>query len=448
MTHREDNPITLESWPNAILHIDGDAFFASCEQAIHPELKGRPVITGAERNIVASMSYEAKALGIQRATPLWEARKVCPEAVILPSDYETYSLISKRMFAILRRFTPMVEESSIDEGYADLEGLRRVYRTGYEEIASRIRAEIEKELDIPVSAGLSLTKTLAKIASKYKKPRGFTAVPGYRLHHFLKEIPVSEVCGIGPNTTPLLAKKGVFTALDFVKRNERWIHALLGKTGSELWRELRGEKVYALNPQEKTSYASVSKAKTFTPPSSDPAYVKAQLFRNTESAFIKLRRYRLAARRFSVILRRQDFRGDAMEGHLNRPTSSSFEVFPFLNKVFRELFRPGTLYRQTAIVLTHLAVDAEIQLELFEDPVCMVKMQKLSRAIDGINASYGKHTVFSAQGLYLANATSGAPHHGKRDLSGRACLPQRKLSLLPGETFRQRLNLPFVQIKV
>ena len=122
------SPFLLHSWPNAIVHLDGDAFFASCEQSIHPELKGRPVITGAERNIVASMSYEAKALGIKRATPLWEAKKICPGLVVLPSDYETYSLISKRMFAIMRRCTPVVEESSIDEGFADIKGLRRLYR--------------------------------------------------------------------------------------------------------------------------------------------------------------------------------------------------------------------------------------------------------------------------------------------------------------------------------
>ena len=189
--------IMIRSWPNAILHIDGDAFFASCEQAIHPELKGRPVITGKERNIVASMSYEAKAFGIKRAVALWEAKKLCPGVVILPSDYETYSLISKRMFGILRRFTPAVEESSIDEGFAELNGLRRIHRTSYPEIAARIRETIEKELDIPISAGLSVTKILAKLASKYKKPHGFTVVPGYKIHEFLKNIPCRRFAGSG-----------------------------------------------------------------------------------------------------------------------------------------------------------------------------------------------------------------------------------------------------------
>src|SRR5882724_5041887 len=118
-------PLTLHTFPRAIVHIDGDAFFASCEQSRRPKLQGRPVVTGKERGIAASMSYEAKARGVTRGMRIAEIRKVCPEAVILPSDYETSSLLSKRFFAIVRRYTPDVEEYSIDECFADLTGLRR-----------------------------------------------------------------------------------------------------------------------------------------------------------------------------------------------------------------------------------------------------------------------------------------------------------------------------------
>jgi len=117
--------LNLRSWPQAILHIDGDAFFTSCEEAVHPELKGKPLITGGERGIVACASYAAKALGIKRGVPLHEAKKICPGLIVLPSDYETYSLFSRRMYNIVRRFTPQVEEYSIDEAFADLTGLRR-----------------------------------------------------------------------------------------------------------------------------------------------------------------------------------------------------------------------------------------------------------------------------------------------------------------------------------
>src|SRR5512134_3576231 len=116
-------PLTLASFPRAILHIDGDAFFASCEQSRRPKLQGRPVVTGKERGIAASMSYEAKARWLTRGMRISDIRKICPDAVILPSDYETYSLLSKRFYDIVRRYTSEVEEYGIDECFADITGL-------------------------------------------------------------------------------------------------------------------------------------------------------------------------------------------------------------------------------------------------------------------------------------------------------------------------------------
>ena len=141
-------PLTLSSFPRANVHIDGDAFFASCEQSRRPKLQGRPVVTGKERGIAASMSYEAKARGVTRGMRLADIRKICPEAVILPSDYETYSLLSKRFFAIVRRYTPDVEEYSIDECFADLTGLRRPLRMSYLKIAERINPTATPIFDV------------------------------------------------------------------------------------------------------------------------------------------------------------------------------------------------------------------------------------------------------------------------------------------------------------
>src|SRR5215217_2231556 len=139
----DSQPLTLSSYPQAILHIDGDAFFASCEQAGNPKLKGKPVITGKERGIAASMSYEAKARGVTRGMRLSEIKRLCPDAIILPSDYETYSLLSQRLVAIVRRYTPEVEEYSIDEVFADLTGLRRPLRMSYEAMAATIKRELD-----------------------------------------------------------------------------------------------------------------------------------------------------------------------------------------------------------------------------------------------------------------------------------------------------------------
>src|ERR687887_824534 len=209
----DDTPLTLHSFPRAIIHIDGDAFFASCEQARNPALQGKPVITGRERGIVASMSYEAKAGGVTRGMRLFEVKRLCPEAVILPSDYETYSLLSTRFFAIVRRYTPDVEEYSIDECFADLTGLRRPLRMSYLKIAERIKKELDAELGFTFSMGLAPNKVVAKIASKWQKPSGLTAIPAKELHRYLDKLPVQNVWGIGPQTTALLTKHGVTTAL-------------------------------------------------------------------------------------------------------------------------------------------------------------------------------------------------------------------------------------------
>src|SRR3989338_5565262 len=255
------------------------------------------------------MSYEAKRRGVVRGMRLFEIKKICPDAVILPSDYETYSLFSKRFYGILRRFTPDVEEYSIDEAFAELSGLRRVYRSSYEDIALKIKATVESELGITVSVGLSLTKSLAKICSKENKPSGFTCVQGHEIHDFLKKIPTERVCGFGPNSVALLKKNGVRTVHDFLMRPLLFAKKLFGKVGVELWHELRGEAVYPIQTAPKDGQASLSKTKTFTPASDDKDFVRAQLLRNLESAFIKLRRHHLRAKTLSIFLVNHEFRG-------------------------------------------------------------------------------------------------------------------------------------------
>ena len=146
-------PLSLYSFPRAILHVDGDAFFASCEQARNPDYKGKPLITGKERGIASSLSYEAKAMGVKRGMRLYEIKKLCPQVIILPSDYETYSLLSKRLFEIVRRYTNEVEEYSIDECFADLTGLRRPLRMNYTQMAERIQKDLSVELGLYLFGG-------------------------------------------------------------------------------------------------------------------------------------------------------------------------------------------------------------------------------------------------------------------------------------------------------
>lgn len=433
-----ENPdfITLDSYPQVIAHIDCDAFFASCEQARNPRLKGAPLATGEERGIVSCPSYEAKAAGVVRGMRLHEAKKACPKLITLPSDYELYSIYSERMFAIIRKFTPDVEEYSIDEAFCDLKGLRRIYRCSYPEIAAMIKQDIQKALGITVSVGLSLSKTLAKICSKQNKPDGFLAMPGNELHKFLPKIALERVCGFGPNTVSLLQKCGVKNVFDYVQKPKLFAEKLLGKVGMELWLELRGEYVYKVSAEQKRKYLSISKTKTFMPASKDREFVKGQLIRNLESACIKLRRHNLSARNLTVYLRKSDFTGLGVDGRINRHSSSTLDFTNACAELFGRIFEEHCTYRATGVVFSDIVPEGRDSNDLFEDPVKIEKIHKISTAIDEINSAYGKHTLHIGSS-HIVNNKESHP---------RNCIAWRKLELLKGETFRKRLGIPLLNL--
>lgn len=436
-TSNPNNLITISSYPQAIIHVDCDAFFASCEAARDPSLKGRPLATGKERGIVSCPSYEAKSAGVKRGMRLGDAKKACPELIIIPSDYELYSIISERLFTILRRYTPQVEEYSIDEAFCDIEGLRRLHRSSYPEIAMKIKDSVHKELGITVSIGLSLTKSLAKICSKENKPDGFTALPGRELHKFLKDKPVERVCGFGPNTTALLNKNGVYTILDYIRRPISFADKLLGKIGKELWCELRGEQIYDVSTESKAKYLSISKTKTFSPPSGDEEFVKSELMRNLESAFIKLRRHKLSARSLAVYLRREDFSHKGMEARLSRHSSSTLEFTGVCAELLRRSFLPGESYRATGVILSDIIEEKDEERDLFDDPIEIKRMTVLGHTIDEINGSYGKHTIHIAS----TGHTAKDKEHPRNDLAWR------KKTLLNGESFRRRVGIPLLRLR-
>lgn len=331
----------LQPWPRALIHIDCDAFFASCEQATHPEYRGMPVVTGKERGIVAAASYEAKACGVKRGVPLWEVKKLCPNAIILPSDYETYSLFSKRLFAIIRRFTPSVEEYSIDEAFADITGFRRAYHSSYENIALKIKTEIESNLGITVSVGLSVSKVLCKIGSKWKKPAGLTIIPANGIEGYLADYPVENIWGIGPRTAAYCNANRIHTALDFAQKSEEYIKSHFTKPHYEIWQELNGRSVYKIVTEEHTGYATISKTKTFTPPSSDPAYIFSELVKNLENACIKARRHNLVAKSFIAFIKDNDFHTNGAEAALSRPSAFPNDMIAALRQIFQKLRRGG-----------------------------------------------------------------------------------------------------------
>ncbi len=425
-------------FPRAIAHIDGDAFFASCETALHPELRGRAVVTGKERGIASSLSYEAKRRGVRRGMMLSEIKKICPDVVILPSDYETYSLFSKRMFEIMRRYTGAIEEYGIDEGFADLTGMRGPLRMSYEEIARAMKKAIDEELGFTVSVGLAPSKSLAKIASKWQKPNGFTSIPGKAINGYLSALPVENLWGVGPNTAKYMNSLGIVTAYDFISKPFQYVCEKFSKPHQEMWRELHGEYVWPLVTEEKTSYASISKTKTFTPPSSDSEYLMAQLTRNLENACIKARRHGLVAKKIVVYLRTQHFADAAVEAKITRASNFPNDLVSHVRTLFASIYKLQTPYRATGIVLADLEPESSIQSSLFESVIRVEKMHRVYAAIDSLDAAFGKHTVHlgGSQATFTREQYTG---ERTRD-TGR--------ELLVGETARQHLNIPRIMMRI
>ena len=436
----DNQPLTIHSWPRAILHLDADAFFASCEQAVHPELRGKPVIAGKERGIVAAASYEAKARGVKTGMSLMDVKKVCPEAIIVPSDYETYSLYSLRMFEILRRFSPDVEEYSIDEAFVDLTGLRRSFHGPYGIIAKKMQETVGTELGITVSVGVSISKVLAKIGSKHSKPHGLTIISGKDIYIYLQRLPIEKIWGIGPNTAAFLRKLGITTALGFARKDEEFVQKHLSKPYKEIWHELNGRSVYSVVTESRSSYQSISKTKTFTPASNDETFVFAQLSKNLENACIKARRYRLTATRLIVCLRKRDYTSAGVEIKLSRPTAYPIDLFGPLREGFNHIYHRNSFYRQTGIVLAGLVSENGIQYTLFDDPARIEKMARVYNAVDELSGKFGKHTILHATSL---PTKLQAQHEGVR-----GDIPERMTDMFKGENKRQRLGLPMLNMKV
>lgn len=392
------------NYPKAILHIDGDAFFASCEQALDPSLKGKPVVVGKERGIACAMSYEAKAAGVTRGMPVQRIKQICPNVILKSGDYESYSLFSKRMFAIMRRYSDTVEEYGIDEGFVDLTGLRASLGMSYPAMAKNIKADIEKELDITVSVGLAPTKVLAKIASAQNKPNGLTCIGRNNIADFLRPLDVAKIWGVGPNTAQYMYQLGIHTALDFTTKAFEYVEQYFTKPHQEIWKELNGDMAYIVVKEAKSSYASISKTRTFTlsgtqSATSEKTFVYAELLKNVENACTKARRYDLAARTVTILLKKQDMSMDAVEVCLTRASAFPQDITSVIRPAFETLFNKNNKYRATGVVLGKLQEDNAIQGSLFETELQLSTMKQLYKAVDLVSERFGKNTIHLAGSL-------------------------------------------------
>lgn len=373
-----------------------DAFFASVEQRDHPEWRGRPVIVGAapdRRGVVAAASYEARAFGVRSAMPSREAGRRCPQGIFTPPRMARYAAVSRRVFGILRRFTPLVEPVSIDEAFLDVSGARALFGTG-PEIAERIRAAIRAETGLTASVGVAPNKFLAKLASDLRKPDGLTVVPTdpERILRFLAPLPAGRLWGVGPRTEAALARAGWTTIGDLQRAApDRLAGALGARAAADLQALARGEdeRPVETDGEEK----SVSREHTFETDVREPAVVEACLCELADDVARRLRRLGKRATVAQLKVRWAGFETRTRRRRLARPCNDDFA----LRAAARDLLRAQPLERPVRLIgfgVHGLDTADAAEPELFPvEDASRTRHERLSQVMDDLRRRYGPDSV-------------------------------------------------------
>ena len=374
--------------------MDCDSFFVSCEQYYNPSYKNKPVcVLSNNDGCVISRSKEAKALGVKMGMPLFMAKKEYPNVIYLSSDHEKYADISKNTMGLLREFSPIVDQYSIDEAFIDLTGLRRLYRRSYLEIAKMIREEVRLKIGIPVSIGVSLNKTLAKLATSYAKKQDGTYIIGYRaLKEKLLETDFSEVWGVGKNTSALMNKYGIHTAYEFSMQSDEWIKSKLGIRGLQLKQELLGNIIYDISSISELP-KSIQKTSSFASFTSDKSYIKNSLIYHINRATYRLRKLKMKAGCIRIILKTKDFKIYSEKCVLNSHTSWDTDIVNAILPIFEKMYKNGIIYRSSGIVLENLLCENDIQMSLFNNIQTEYKKENLSHCVDNLIAKHGRNII-------------------------------------------------------
>lgn len=379
-----------------ILHVDMDAFFASVEQHDHPELRGRPVVIGAprdQRGVVAAASYEARVYGIHSAMPSREAARRCPQAVFLPVNGRRYHEVSRQVFAIFRRFTPLVEPLSVDEAFLDVTGVRRLFGDG-PEVAERVRAAVHEETGLTASVGVAANKFLAKLASDMNKPDGVTIVPAARekIIAFLAPLPVGRIWGVGSVMRATLEQAGIRTIGDLQNVASVRLEKFVGKHGARhLTRLAFGEDARELELEREEK--SISREHTFRQDCTSAGRLEGVLCDLVEDVGSRLR----GAGRYATVIhlkvRWQGFRTITRQRPLPYACCDDFNLRSASMDMFRavELVKP---VRLIGVGVSGLRDEGGAeQLSLFESPFNGFKREALSRAVDAIREEFGGQSL-------------------------------------------------------
>jgi DNA polymerase IV len=380
----------------AIAHIDCDAFYAAVEKRDNPELRDKPLIVGGgQRGVVSTCCYIARINGVRSAMPMFQARRLCPDAVIIAPNMEKYSRVGRDVRRLMLALTPQVEPLSIDEAFLDLAGTARLHRVSPAKALARFAKQVENEIGITVSIGLSANKFLAKIASDLDKPRGFSVLGQSEAVAFLAPKPVTFIWGVGKATGAALAKAGFSTIADLQRADETDLMRKLGVEGRRLWRLSRGLDDRTVSPDREAK--SVSAETTFNHDIADFRALERILWDMTERVSARLKDQEIAGATVTLKLKTADFKIRTRAHTLEAPTQLAGKIFD----AARELLvkeADGTKFRLLGVGLSGLD-DGEAA-----DPADLIDQRArrtaaAEHAVDRVRKKFGDEAVI--RGLAL-----------------------------------------------
>jgi DNA polymerase-4 len=377
-----------------VLHIDMDAFYASVEQMDHPELKGKPVIVGgsSKRGVVSAASYEARKFGVRSAMPIFEAKRKCPQGIFVPVRIARYKELSDKVMERLEKYSPIVEQLSIDEAYLDLTGLEKLCGSP-EVIGRRIKEEIRKVYSLTCSVGIAPNKFLAKVASESSKPDGLTIISLREAAIAAQRLPLEKVPGVGKHTVERLAKLGASSLGDLLLLKEERVARAVGKFAYTLLEFAKGEDDSPVVSQ--TDAKSISSEETFEVNTNDFEVLRKELLLQAEEVGRRLRKYELKGSTVTLKLRRADFFRLTRSITFGEPTDSTKALYEWGLKLL-EAVDLSEKYRLIGIAVSHLVNSQGVptQMSLFDQETRRDQSwRKVENAMDSITEKFGREAI-------------------------------------------------------
>jgi DNA polymerase-4 len=292
-----------------VLHLDMDAFYASVEQRDNPRLRGRPVVVGGpprSRGVVATCSYEARAFGVRSAMPSREAHRLCPTAIFIPPSISKYAAVSRQIRAIMARYTDKIEPLSFDEAFLDVSGQDAI------QVGRALKQAIQDELHLTASVGVAYCKFLAKMASDWEKPNGFTVITPERAQEILPGLPVRKLFGVGPATEAHLKKHGLNTCQDLLQADPDWLRKVMGRRGEELRLLAQGIDHRPVVTEHESK--SIGAERTFPIDQGDPAVLRRMLAEYAQELVKDLEKQELLCRTVTIKIKWNVFQAGGPKG--------------------------------------------------------------------------------------------------------------------------------------